>query len=410
MVPVFLKEYLDPEYWKILQDAAISMDLSKVEKRFLSLKSSDDLMQPYRGESGTKYYKPFVQTVAPKIVSAIKESLKSGRPPEIPVSFDEIDNTRKRLGIEGFGSPQDVLYGFTSERYKNWGDTLHGMGFTAASMSKQTEAILTMAPRYLSTGQPDEEIRELNGTISSDFNETNKVVFSEIPFLNRYRILCDILKLPDLSALGCSFDTVLKIRSQLNSLPINLADKLEINRQVLLKNLENINSDTSDRRLKLLLKQVEVAVPDNTQEQIVLKYVTEGNYLQKLLGGQRVEHIQSNIKQRPNILKGYKCEVDALYRVIGQKRILLLEAKGKNHVARAQLYGIYETFRSFIPPDWEVDVVAAMLTEPTDPQKQTGVSNCIDLVRISLAKTLPETITERLIQVKAQRHYRWLIV
>ena len=410
MIPSFLKEFLDPVYWNILIEASKRKDFGPIEKRFSTLKSSDPLMKPFKDESGTKYYKSFAQTVAPKIIPAIRESFRTGRPPEIAVSFSEIDSTRSRLGIGRFGSPQDVLYGFTSERYKKWGDTLHGMGFTAACMSKPTEAVLTMAPRYLTLGKPDEEIRELKGAISSEFNETNKIVFSQIPFIDRYKSLCQFLEIKDLSQPDATLDTILRIQSQLNELDSDLADKLEINRLILLKQLREVIGDTpSERRIRALFEQNELQEPDVTQEQIVLKYVTEGNYLQKLLGGQRVEHIQSNIKQRPNLLRDYKCEVDALYRVVGQKRILLLEAKGKELIARAQLYGIYETFRSFLPVDWELDVVAAMVTPPTNAQRESGVSTCIDLVKIGLGKNLPETFTERLIQVKAQSHYRWLI-
>ena len=409
MIPDFLKGSIESSYWADLSKAALNGDFSSIKKRYEDLEARDPLMRPFNGEAGTKYYKPFVQSVAPKILPTIKESIRKGRPPEIVISFNEIDSTRSQLGIPGFGSRQDVLYAFTSERYQNWGQTLTGMGFTSACMSKPTEMVVTMAPRFLALGKPDEEIRELSGTISEEFYETTRVVFNELSIWQRYKDFCNSKGLEEIPLEDPCFDAVLKVKDQLESLPYGLSAKLEINREILLKGLKDIGPDSSKRKIKTLLGTTGPRETDIGQEQIVLKYITEGNYLQKLLGGQRIEHIQSNIKMKPNLLRDYKCEVDALYRVVGQKRVVLLEAKGKEDISRAQLYGVYETFRSSLPIDWDLDVVAALVNEPSESQRSSGFKKCIDLVKVGIAPNLPQTFTERLLEVKTQSHFRWLI-
>jgi hypothetical protein len=193
-------------------------------------------------------------------------------------------------------------------------------------------------------------------------------------------------------------------------LPSGKSEKIEINRQILKKSITEFLTDIpTPRKIDRFLTNVAFPDMNVTQEQIVLKFVTEGNYIQKLLNGHRIEHIQSNVKMVPNLLRDNKCEVDALYRVVGQKKILLLEAKGKSTIARAQLYGVYETFRSRLPIDWDLEIVAAMVTNPTNEQRANGISTCIDLIKVGLSGHLPDSFTERLLQVAPQRHFRWLI-
>ena len=410
MIPVFLQDVIEPDYWAALLLADATGDYTDIQAKLDALTATDRLMQPFAGESGIKYYKPFVQTTVPKILPAIREAIMQNKPPEITVSFSEIDETRARLGIGAYGSQQDVLYGFTSERYPHWGDTLLGMGFRAACMSRPTEAVLTMAPRYLAMGIPETEVQELPGTISNEFHETNKVVFGEMPFAHRYRQFCTASGVADLSHASQTRADLDNILTQLSALPIGKSEKIELNRQILTKSITEFLADTPTPR-KISRFLTNVALPDTnvSQEQIVLKFVTEGNYIQKLLNGHRVEHIQSNVKMVPNLLRDNKCEVDALYRVVGQKKILLLEAKGKSTIARAQLYGVYETFRSRLPIDWDLEIVAAMVTNPTDEQRESGISTCIDLIEVGLSGQLPDTFTERLLQVAPKRHFRWLI-
>lgn len=410
MIPSFLQDVIEPNYWADLSHAAASGDYTAIEQKLNTLSAQDPWMRPYAAEKGTRYYKPFVQTVVPKILPAIKKAINNSKPPEISVSFDEIDATRKRLGLKAFGSPQDVLYGFTSERYAKWGSTVHGLGFQSACMSEPTRAVLTMAPRYLSLGNPNVEVRELPGTISTDFHETNQAIFGDMPFLRRYRLFCKVGNISDMSSGSPNLKTLRGIVAQLGIVSPTSTERLEINRQILLRQITKfLSSSPTNRIIANFLTASKPSPARVSQEQLVLKYVTEGNYLQKILDGHRVEHIQSNVKMVPNVLRDNKCEVDAIYRVVGHKRILLLEAKGKNRISRAQLYGVYETFRSRIPLDWDLDIVAAMLTDPSSAQRTDGVSKCIDLVEIGLSPQLADTFTERLLRVGPLRHYRWLI-
>ena len=99
MIPVFLQDVIEPDYWAALLLADATGDYTDIQAKLDALTATDRLMQPFAGESGTKYYKPFVQTTVPKILPAIREAIMQNKPPEITVSFSEIDKTRARLGI-----------------------------------------------------------------------------------------------------------------------------------------------------------------------------------------------------------------------------------------------------------------------------------------------------------------------
>jgi hypothetical protein len=166
------------------------------------------------------------------------------------------------------------------------------------------------------------------------------------------------------------------------------------------------NAVTRLRRYRNFLAPKQLNI---SQEQIGLKYADQGLFLQKTLGGYRLEHIQSNVKMIKNVLRGNKCEVDSIYRVIGEKALVLVEAKDKALISRAQLYQMYETFRIKLPLAWNPIVIAVMKSKPTLEQEREGYSTIIDLIKVGYDDKYLGSITESLSAITAAVHYRWLI-
>lgn len=414
-LPPQLASSLPARLVTLLNEACARNNYSAVEQQFNTLAANDDLMKPYTGESGTKYYKPFVQTAAPKIIPCLRNALASNICPEIEINFSELEDTRTRLGISPFGSPQDVLYGFTSERYRNWGDTLPGMGFQSACMSGEGQMIISMAPRYLELGVPTFEIEEMKGAISKDFWETINIVFSEMNFLESLEHIISAQDLQtlqnDLTAPSDTSPAAISavIESYLAAPSISAIDKMYL--KVLSYAMKEIMAISSPAvRLRNFRRILEPSVAQEvTQEQIALKYMEEGNFLQKILGGQKVEHIQSNVKMVTNPLRFNKCEVDSIYRAIGIKKIVLVEAKSKDRISRAQLYSIYETYRLKLPKDWEISVIAVLREPPSEVDIMNGFSTIINLIEVGFDNDSMGKITESLLSVKPATHYRWKI-
>lgn len=406
-----IRALVDHEYYRILSRLNKSGDRAPLRRRLKEAIRDDQWMQPHAGEEGTKYYKPFVQTIVPKIENAIVEALRQGTCPEIEVTAEELEATRARLGIGRFGSPQDVLYGFTSERYCNWGITLERMGFRSACMVGEGKMLITMAPRYLVPDEPEMEIQELEGAISRDFWESTEVALAQF---DPRQALQDVLDTTtenfDLSQPHTHDLTALNrlLRSGIAEGGFTGATLLKA--QTLLPLITSILSERSGvtrlRRYRNLLKNKRLNI---SQEQIGLKYADEGLFLQKTLGGYRLEHIQSNVKMIKNVLRGNKCEVDSIYRVIGEKALVLVEAKDKPLISRAQVYQIYETFRIKLPATWKPIVIAVMKSKPTLHQEEEGYSTIIDLIKVGYDEACLGKITESLSAITAEIHYRWLI-
>ena len=144
---------------------------------------------------------------------------------------------------------------------------------------------------------------------------------------------------------------------------------------------------------------------DHNQEQIAMKYADEGKYIQKILKGRKVEHVQSNVKMVVNPLRGNKCEVDAIYRVLGQKEVILLEAKGNNSISVGQLYQIYETFHIRLPKDWKITVIALLLSASSD----NTIRTIVDAVEVEFDKSVFGNVAASMHSISVKNHYQWRI-
>ena len=413
-IPSIIRPDLDAEYLELLDNAADTGDCSQLQKRIDLASQSDQHMRAYAGEKGTKYYKPFVQTVVDKIVPTFKQAFAKGICPEILITFDDLEAKRKQLGIKEFGSPQDVLYGFTSERYEDWGKTLDTMHFRSACMVGVGSAVVTMAERLLNIGKPDIETTELSGTVSRSFWESSEVVASKFSAIDRVKFLARErgvekqtgIKTPDqntASNLLVFIDTLLKdqslaaiYRDQLAKVRADIFDVAQEGKPAF--------------RAKKIAKLLAPAKREKiSQEQLALKFLEEGNYLQKMLDGYRLEHIQSNVKMVANPIRENKLEVDGIYRVLGEKRIVLVEAKEGNKVSKSQLYQLYETYRLKLSPEWGIDVVTVLLYTPNDDLQKLGFTQVLDVIKIEFDEANLGNITESLMGVKIDKHLRWNI-
>jgi hypothetical protein len=409
-----IENILPKAYVSMLRRAEETEDFREIENRVSELGVTDPWLEPYTGDNKTKYYKAFVQTVVPKIVPTLRESLLAGTCPEIEVTLEEAKQAI--VGYE-FGSPQDFLYGFTSARYPNWGPTLEGMLFKSACMTGQGRMVVTMAPRLLELGTPDLETQELAGSITKDFWESAQAIFGMpcfkqrineiLTFLPERHELASALQNPDGETASILLEGVTHaIRSNL------LPSFLSIRAKDLIAKLESIREIPyplkRKDKIRALLKKHVVGFP-MSQEQIALKYLDEGKFLQKILDGSRVEHIQSNVKMVTNPWRKNKCEIDSIYRVIGEQKIILVEAKDKPLVARTQLYQVFETYRLKLPTDWEVEVVAVIRQTPNQEQLTQGFEKIYDLIIIEFDQDVFGRVTESLLALHPKRHYRWCI-
>ena len=400
---------LDGDLRIMLQVAAESSDFSILEKRFEQAKMDDPFMQPYvKGEKGVKYYKPFAQTVAPKVIPALREALTEGACPEILLKFQDFEECRKGMeGIGDLGSPQDFIYALTSERYAKWSSALATMGFQSAFRTGSQQIVVTMAPRLLTLGDPDVTTDELQGAVSKEFWRSLEAIFGGRAFKEKLSEVLNQEELDELELDSVDADTVGRIRGILVKRAENAGSNGVVTARatLLLRDIEAVCEldDTAARirRTRSMLRSRSRKARPN-QEQIFLKYVEEDNLLQKVLLGSKVEHIQSNVKMVPNPMRGSRCEVDNIYRVMGEQRIVLVEAKAKGSVSRAQLYQMYETYRLKMPAGWAVDVVAVLM----GTGKDSGVDT-VDLVEVQFDDSVFLKITERLVALKPRVHWSW---
>lgn len=404
--PKFFETISDnPTYLSAVQRIDASGDSTDLETYIAHLAAGDPLLVSNGTPTDAIYKNVFARTVVPKISSAVVIAVADGSIPRIEISFADLDTVRRALQLPSFGSPQDVLYTFTSDRALDWGVTLSSLKFQCACMVGEAKVVVTIAPRFLDVAHPNFETLELAGAISLDFWESNAVVGSVSSFA----------------------EVCASIARDLNVFPMTPFPNIEWDAQAIQLLIDSVNGQASKKYiclLTLLLNEIEdVNAPDlpdvwkrkikqkkkvkNSQEQIALKYIEEGRFLQKLLGGVMVDHLQSNVKMQTNPLRHNKVEVDSVYRAIGKKQIILVEAKDSLRVSRTQLYSIYEAYRLRIPQDWAVTVVAALLQKPG---RGAAVQNqTIDLIEVEFDDQVLGDIPESLFAVKPRRHYKWTI-
>jgi len=145
------------------------------------------------------------------------------------------------------------------------------------------------------------------------------------------------------------------------------------------------------------------ALPE--QEQVALKFLDQGLFLQKIFNGISFEAIGNNVKMISNPLRKNKIEIDAVYRASGRNMIVAVEAKNNTKVSRTQVYSIYETLRLIAPADWQVEVV--VLLTHRDPNV-SGDTN-IDLIQVDFEEACFGNLAASIDAVRARRTVRWKI-
>lgn len=393
------------EYSAAVADIDLKGDETALHAYIANLSAVDLHLVSNGSPIGSVYKAVFARAVVPKIQSAIVDALSNGSIPKIEISFSDVDNVRTALNLKSFGSPQDVLYTFTSDRAADWGLTLSTLKFQCACMIGEAKVVVTIAPRFLDVSQPDFETLELAGAISLDFWESNALVGSVASFAEICAsIVHDLKVFPNTHLSDVQWDPA-AIQTLKNAVENQGNKKYFCLLELLfnqMKGIDQADFQKAWQRNTRLKKKVK-----SSQEQIALKYIEEGRFLQKLLGGVTVDHLQSNVKMQKNPLRSNKVEVDSIYRAIGRKQIILVEAKDSLRVSRTQLYSIYETYRLRIPLEWEVTVVAALLHKSSNvnlPKNQV-----IDLIEVEFDDHVLGEIPESLFAVKPKRHYRWTI-
>ena len=422
-----LRQLLTADYVALLEEADRTGDFEALQQRMDRAAEHDPDMQPWvaveeRGKRkrGTMYRKAFAQAVRPKIIHGLREALRENKCPELHVTLEE---ARRTLGENvKFGSPQDFTYTFTSERGGEWSHTLRTMGFQSAYLVAKQEMAVCAAPRFLAESEPDMTVEELDGAIATDTWESLATVFTTARIRDQLdAVLASIPEgQPQLQLDNPNGETASSIITFLQE-ALEAHRLTAINqwraRDLISKFREAAILITArgrrDRTIKYLAEIEEETESDkknSKQEQVGLKYADEGKFLQKLLGGLRVDHLQSNVKMIRNPLRGSSCEIDSVYRVITQQRIVLLESKAGSKVSRAQLYQAYETFRSRLPHGWAVDVVAVLMSkEIPEELALKKVTTIIDLVSVGFDDEVFGDITPSLASVRPTRRYRWYI-
>lgn len=404
--PKFLETISDnPDYLAAVQAIEATGDATALETYIAQLSAVDPLMIDNGTPTDAIYKNVFARTVVPRISSAVICAVGDGSIPRIDISFGDLDAVRRGLNLASFGSPQDVLYTFTSDRALDWGVTLSSLKFQCACMVGEAKVVVTIAPRFLDVTHPDFETLELAGAISLDFWESNAVVGSVSSFAEVCASIArDLNVFPGTAFEDIEWDAP-SIQLLVNAVDGQSSRKYNCLLRLLLNEIDDFNAPNLPEVWKRKLK-VKKKVK-NSQEQIALKYIEEGRFLQKLLGGVTVDHLQSNVKMQTNPLRHNKVEVDSVYRAIGKKQIILVEAKDNLRVSRTQLYSIYEAYRLRIPQDWDVTVVAALLQKPG---RGAAIQNqTIDLIEVEFDDTVLGDIPESLFAVKPKRHYKWTI-
>ena len=334
-----------------------------------------------------------------QVYHAYVQSRKSGRYPEIRVSYnDDLVPVFKRLNISP-GSPQDTLYTLTSERAAAWADSLASVGFHSACMSGPGTATLTTLPRLL-VSTPDRELDELPGSITRDFYRNLEVIKQNSVQLREFVSYA-------IDNINCPYNSnepILWSVDQIEDLKQwckNEGGLITILAEIVFPQYYKNGQALAGKWNKGLKSN---SLQKGSQEQLVLKYIQEAKLLQKFLGGTIVDHVASNVKMQVNPLRKNKVEVDSIYGIVGGERpgIILVEAKDKPTISTTQLYSLYEAFRLRIPPSWDLHLIAALMADSTDEM-------AIDLIDVHFPDNALGSISDSLANHKIRRHYRWRI-
>ena len=403
----------------MLERASDTGNFDEIERRLNDAAALDQFMKPGTGKDEDKYKKAFVQTIHPKILDSIQDAITNGKLPEITITLPETKKVMKDNSLGTFGSPQDFVYGFTSERYDGWGTTLETMGFQSACMSGEGQLTVTMAPRFLDLDEPDLEVDELDGAISKAFLSSLRALFADQTFIEKiievisekeFRTLIPDVETMDKDAVD-ALDAAIKAKVSGPALAPVKRKRAEI----FLSDEEYEKVFSSKQKVVMLKRRIKKFEDpserlDSKQEQVALKYMDEGKFLQKVLGGETLEDIQSNVKMQKNPWRGNKCEVDKIYRIVGKKQIILVEAKAGTTVSRAQLYQLYETYKLKLPDGWRLKVIAVLMSAPSDQKLiDDGVSHVIDVVDVGYDDGVFGELTESLAATEPRSHTRWHI-
>ena len=361
---------------------------------------------PFLNDLGDKRQNRYLRLVAhasiEKIFSAYSISRMEGKFPEFELSFiADIKPKIEELGLP-LGSQQDLLYTITSERAPGWIDCLTNLGFKSACMSGEGCALILTSDRFLNLDSPDLELYELPGSIPKEFYINLDVIRSPSPPLS------DFLSNTPPEVLEEIFGAEAP-PEEWNARQINSFLTLQAEGSGLIPTLAKILSEEflppDEARVKKW-NQLLMATQkkQGSQEQLVLKYISEGKLLQKLLGGTIVDHVASNVKMQVNPLRKNKVEVDSVYGIIDREKpgIVLVEAKDKPTISITQLYSLYETYRLRLPPSWSLHLVAALMNEGKE-------SLSIDLVEVNFNDNHLGDISLCLNSYSKKTHYRWTI-
>ena len=332
-----------------------------------------------------------------KVFDAYAASRAQRNFPEISLTYQQdLKPVFGSLGLPPPGSPQDVLYTYTSERAGKWIPSLTRLGFLSAYMSGPGTCTLLTSERFLNVNAPQKILDELKGAIVSDFFINLDLIKKTEPDLVQ---ILEHLESPDRD---------LWTEQDIQDLFDQHAKSMNGYTRGLINILQQLYRDPK-KQMKIKVQAWNNALRPSTkktgsQEQLVLKYISEANLLQKFLDGKMVDHVQSNLKMQPNPLRKNKVEVDSVYGVIGSSgsEIIIVEAKDKTVISNTQLYGLYEAYRLRLPPQCKLTLIAALLEDDDD-------SISIDLIKVGFPDEYLTDPTASILNMSIDKHYKWRI-
>ena len=387
----------------LLLAALESGSLGRVEEAVRHVEAEDpqldDNIQP-----GNKYIFCAAKAVLSVCPSILLDAWDASRAPEVVLRYEDLESVAKGRGWS-FGSPQDALYTLVSDRAENWSQSLNKLGFKCAIMSAPKTATFLCAERFL-VGEPDLVVVEMLGAITTDTLVGLDLLTYKVDEQPACYFLSAATKLDGSFAekvKSISDKDDEKWRSLVDGVLSGLPSGSFVYRQakqaagLLLKKggLSKVKKEITSPRCG--------ALPD--QEQVALKFLDQGLFLQKLFNGISFEPIGNNVKMISNPLRKNKIEIDAVYRASGRNLIVAVEAKNNTKVSRTQVYSIYETLRLIAPADWDVEVVVLLTHKDSSVSSETN----IDLILVDFDEGFFGELAESIDAVSPRRTIRWKI-